>query len=154
MLITHFRDSWFKDKSPQLIKSKFLLYIKSQQSPWHCDLLVPCPFPFQQKQLTCTWRTTLARRLAQGSSCLMASCISPSAIILNILGRLVLFGPRTIGWLLTKTKNKTALQMEFVKMNYSWPHFTSLFCTQQSYVHREQMAPCLVDSAGLQALPM
>lgn len=45
----------------------------------------------------CTWRTTLARRLAQGSSCLMASCISPSAIILNIFGRLVLFGPRTIG---------------------------------------------------------
>lgn len=49
----------------------------------------------------CTWRTTLARRLAQGSSCLIASCISPSAIILNIFGRLVLFGPRTIGWLLS-----------------------------------------------------
>ena len=45
----------------------------------------------------CTWRTTLAMCLAQGSSCLMASCISPSAIILNIFGRLVLFGPRTIG---------------------------------------------------------
>lgn len=61
-------------------------------------------------KLTCTWRITLANRLLQSPSPLIDSLATPSAIMVKILGRFVLSGPRTMGLLL---REETTLNSDY-----------------------------------------